>query len=340
MQLLVRIATLYFLAAAIVVLAVRDAPLALLSEILHSIPSSLSFFVMVAGSVSPLAIFAMGGALIAFIPRRELATRLSHAVLAVFACTGFYLTFALMKTSLPFIAPFWADPMLADLDRFLHLGHDPWTLAHMASGWLDADLAARVYFKFWVAPAVFFPVLLLLFDSDKARIRRFTWLYAFVWIGLGNIFALSLPSVGPVYYDRLLGGETFSGLWAALQGSGVRDTFMGAFYERLWQSYVSEGAQAGSGISAFPSVHLGMATLIALYVFDRWRALAPLSLALIACYQFLSVYLGWHYAIDGYVSIALVSAVWALQRRFAAMPARPKWRESAGQHQSRAIPAE
>ncbi|HHB80151.1 MAG TPA: hypothetical protein ENK83_00150 [Aliiroseovarius sp.] len=315
MQLLVRIAVGYFLAATLVVALFRDDPLALVGEILQSIPASLNFFVMVAGSIPLPGLLGAGALLLVLMPRQGVFVRLSRGVLAIFACTGFYLTFAMLKTSLPFILPFWADPMLTQLDSALHLGHAPWALTHALSGWLDAGLMATIYFKFWVTPATFLPALLLLLDPDAARIRRFTWLYAFVWIGLGNVLALAFLSAGPVYRDRLLGGETFAGLATALDSVGVNATFMGAIYERLWQSYASAGAEAGSGISAFPSVHLGMATVIALYLFERWRFLAPVSLALVATYQFLSVYLGWHYAVDGYASILLVGLVWALLRR-------------------------
>jgi len=57
-----------------------------------------------------------------------------------------------------------------------------------------------------------------------------------------------------------------------------------------------------------------MATVLALYLFELDRRLWPLSLLFVALYQFLSVYLAWHYAIDGYFSILVILPAWAFLR--------------------------
>ena len=66
----------------------------------------------------------------------------------------------------------------------------------------------------------------------------------------------------------------------------------------------------GSGISAFPSVHLSMATLWTIVAFRMsarlgWAALVFLLVILVG-----SVALGWHYAIDGYASIVVTLLLW------------------------------
>ena len=62
----------------------------------------------------------------------------------------------------------------------------------------------------------------------------------------------------------------------------------------------------GGGISAFPSMHAAMATLWAGYLVERSRWLAPIGLGFLAVILYLSVYTGWHYAVDGIASIAVV----------------------------------
>ena len=162
---------------------------------------------------------------------------------------------------------------------------------------------------------MYLPVLLILFDGNPARVRRFTWLYLFAWVAVGNVLALVFLSAGPVYYDQLLGGDTFAGLTEALAASGVTDSSVGRTHAKLWDVYTSGAQDSGSGISAFPSVHIAMVTVFALYLWERHRLLAFPGAALVALFLFLSVYLGWHYAVDGYASIALVIALWALLRR-------------------------
>ena len=313
MVLLFRITMFYLAAGAAVIAVFRDNPVVLIAEIAAKLPASLSVFYTVGGWALPgLA------AILLFVPRDDLVRRLSHALLAVFLTTAFFLIFTMLKTTMPHILPFWADPLMAEVDRALHFGHDPWVLTHMFQPWIDAGWAGQIYFNAWAAPAMFLPVMLILIDGDKARVNRFIWLYAFAWIVMGNIVALAFLSAGPVYYDRLIGAEEFTGLSAALASSGIASGPMGAIQDKLWDAYVTGAQHAGSGISAFPSVHIAMISVIALYIYERWRVLAPLSAFLVLSYLFLSVYLGWHYAVDGYFSLAAVAAAWVWLRKRAA----------------------
>lgn len=310
MVLLLRITVFYLAVGALVITVFRDNPVVLIAEIAARLPASLSLFYTVGGWSLPIV-----GVTMLFVPREDLVRRLSHAVLAIFLTTMFFLVFTMLKTTMPNIIPFWADPLMAGIDRAIHFGHDPWALTHMLQPWINAEWAGRIYFSAWAGPAMFLPVLLILIDGNTARVNRFIWLYAFAWIVLGNLLALAFLSVGPVYYDRLLGGDAFAGLTGALAGSGVTEGPMGVVQERLWSLYTTGAQDAGSGISAFPSVHIAMISVIALYVAERWRWLAPVSGLLVLTYLFLSVYLGWHYAIDGYVSLAAVSGAWVWLRR-------------------------
>ena len=61
-----------------------------------------------------------------------------------------------------------------------------------------------------------------------------------------------------------------------------------------------------NGISAFPSVHVGLIAMNALFVAERSRMLGRVAWLYVVLIVASSVYLGWHYAIDGYVSILVV----------------------------------
>ena len=243
---------------------------------------------------------------------------LSDMLLAVVGTAIFFTAFALMKTSLPYILPFYADPALAEIDRVLHGGVAPWALTvHLP---VDADWAYFFYIQVWSVLALGFPTLLVFTDPDLARRSRYLWMWAGVWIGLGNIIALGGMSVGPVYYDIFYDSERFSDLTLALEHNGVSSSMTGKAHRLLLYFYAMEGQAIGSGISAFPSVHVGMSALLGFYVADRFKGLWWLGAAFCMTILFLSVYLGWHYAIDGYISIILVTIMVQVLRRRAAKP--------------------
>jgi len=214
-----------------------------------------------------------------------------------------------------FAAPYFADPIMADVDKSLHLGVDPWVIAHWASAYLPTDTMLYSYLTVWTLPAFALPIILAATDGDQARITRTLILYAVAWIFIGNILAFSGLSVGPVYYDRLLGGERFSDLTLALDATGVTKSGIGVTQQVLWDIYAGNSAKIGSGISAFPSVHVAVATVAAIYMFERSWLLAPIAVAFLCATFFLSVYTGYHYAIDGYVAFVVIVGLWAWLRK-------------------------
>ena len=70
----------------------------------------------------------------------------------------------------------------------------------------------------------------------------------------------------------------------------------------------------GAAISAFPSMHVAVATIWAIYMTERSWFFAPVAIGFAVTILFLSVYTGWHYAVDGYVSIAVILAIYAAVR--------------------------
>ncbi len=248
--------------------------------------------------------------------RRDLGPRLAAAGFAAAGAVMLQIGFSFMKCSIPALLPFYADPALARFDLALHGGTDPWRIAHALIAPTTGTALLPFYLEVWSAIAVGFPIFIAVLDSDRDRIRRFMTLYLIIWIGLGNILATLVSSAGPVFYDALLASDRFADLTGALQASGIRASFIGTVQAYLWMAYSTQQALFGSGISAFPSVHLAIATLGALYLWERSRWLAPVGVAFVAIIQFLSVYTGFHYAIDGYFSVLFVLVVWLGLRRF------------------------
>lgn len=300
----------YLAFAVALIFALRDHPVALL---LSAVRTSLYLLKSFAEWMPILGIFLAGSL---YLTRKYgFKARILPTIYALLGCLLFSMAFSLVKTTIPYVQPFYADSLFADLDAALHFGVDPWRITHSLATYVPPAAIVILYFMVWFLPAVFLPVFIALTDTCPDRARRFMVLYVFSWIGLGNILAIFGSSAGPVYYDRLLGGERFADLTSALETSGMAASALGKVQDNLWQFYSEGGQSVGSGISAFPSVHVGLAVVTMLYLMERSRALAPIGIAFTGLIMFASVYHGWHYAVDGYASLIIVATAWAMLRR-------------------------
>lgn len=308
-QLFLRFSAAYFLFAAVVLLLFQDNGYQALISSLQGAPALLLFIWTIAGYV--LGFLALA-ALIA--GPRVLMSRLPALVLCLVAILFLHTGFLMVKTSMPSILPYFADPFWAEMDRLMH-GGDPWVWAHEVGGrWATRNLLP-VYMAIWAAPALFLPLIIVALDGDAARSNRFVILYVFSWVVLGNVFALAGLSAGPVYYDRLLGGDRFAELTVSLAKVGVAGSPIGNLQETLWRLYDEGSPALGGGISAFPSVHVGAATVFGLYLAERSGWFVPISVVFVGIILFLSVFIGYHYAVDGYFSILAVVMLWIWLRR-------------------------
>lgn len=305
-------------------------PLAFLVALPHSFQTLVSMAQLL---VPWWGVPAVAVAMVAAGPvRRRLWQRKAQILSGVLLCGGLTMMFGLIKNNLPLIVPFWADDFFTHADRALHFGHAPYELLAWLAP-LNTDGLLKFYMNGWVFFATFFPVLLIAFDDNAARRRTFTILWLGCWIGLGNVLALAFMSYGPIFADLFPGGpaDLHQGALALLDRADASALMQVKM--KLWYAYTGESGMLASGISAFPSVHVGMATVLGLYVArlgaDIARAetltrQAAAGLVLfargagglyVAAYLVLSVYLGWHYALDGYASILVMGGAYLLLRR-------------------------
>jgi len=86
----------------------------------------------------------------------------------------------------------------------------------------------------------------------------------------------------------------------------------------LLDNYRTGAPALGTGISAMPSMHVAIATINALYLagINRWAGIAAWTYCAIILIG--SIYSGWHYSLDGYVSVIVVLAIWRATRFIAA----------------------
>ncbi|MGB3626596.1 MAG: phosphatase PAP2 family protein [Henriciella sp.] len=223
-----------------------------------------------------------------------------------------FTAFTTIKFSIPAIVPFHADSWAADLDAFIH-GVDPWVVAHAIwpESWSGLMFAAysHIWFAYWVATPIF-----VVLWAPPQLVKRYLWSMLMVFAVCGSVLALFYSSVGPIFYREIWGDGRFDALTGRLaELDGMRGTLAYAGY--LLESYQSNEAVFGTGISAIPSMHVAVVTLNALLFGTLSRWAGALAWAFAALILFGSVYTGWHYAIDGYMSIFAVATIWFAVRR-------------------------
>lgn len=216
------------------------------------------------------------------------------------------IVYGLIKQSIPLVHRQLFDEALLKQDIFLHLGRNPMLeIVGVFAGWGDGfiDLA---YISWY--PVLGSMLMVLLMQRDRMIMEWGIFSLFSLWI-IGGLFALAVPSLGPVYINP----EWFADLSIPharmIQG-------------QLWQHYqqVVSGAEATKyynyeGIAAFPSLHVA---IVALYSAVLWRISrigAWLMIAYTVVVQIGSVFLGWHYAVDGYVGILLALVIAGTSQR-------------------------
>lgn len=211
-------------------------------------------------------------------------------------------SFTEYKVVMQQVQPFWADALLSRADWIMHLGHHPWELIPLhpaVTHFLNA-----VYLSFF---ALLFVALTgwAWLGTGTERARVYT-AYVLCWLLLGTVMATLLSSAGPVYLERLGVSDAYVPLTRYLHGFDIEVINS---QEALWLGYAGEVRPGG--ISAMPSLHVAIPALFTLTVW-RWRALRVAGIALTLLTLAATVHLGWHYALDGYVSIAGAVLVWWL----------------------------
>ena len=224
--------------------------------------------------------------------KRQLVARSSYLLASVAGAmlAGIDMLFFMwIKPELTAVSPFWADAMLANVDRAI-FRTDPWRLFQG----IDLTTHASAYSFLW-AVAVMFTMIWLLAQKPSAARSASLIAYFALWSIFGTIGQYFFSSAGPIFYQRAGLGDRF----AELSGNIPQVTQMVSGY--LWNFHSSHTLGVGAGISAMPSLHIATAAWVVLTFYQQQSKLTPLAL-LFALYMWaMSVALGWHYAIDGIV---------------------------------------
>lgn len=235
--------------------------------------------------------------------------------------------YSTFKIQIAEMVPFYADDMIIDLEAAL-FGQDAWRLTHAVFGLRGTVVLDRIY-VLWFPVSAFMMTWAIMTRDRDFQVRAIATMF-FVWFVLGNFVALALSSCGPVYYEHFYGDDRFTPLMDTLRDY-QQQTELKAVAVSDWLLSDEARGKLGTGISAMPSVHVGMTFVTWLMVRSRigWKNPVTLLLTLyVAAIWIGSVHLAWHYFLDGAVSIAGAALVWWASRMVVnpkppLQPARP-----------------
>jgi hypothetical protein len=258
------------------------------------------------------------------------ADRLANILIPFTVGPLFFSAFGSFKVLIPHMNPFGWDHTFMLWDMAIHGGHMPWRLLQPVLGTPIVTSAINVCYDLWFG-AMLATYIWQAWSLDRRELRaQFLISFLLFWIVIGTVMATLLSSAGPCYYGRVTGLEDpFQPLMAYLSSANdVAPVWSLKIQDLLWQNYTGDGSLPAGGISAMPSMHLAIATLMALLGWRTNRWLGAGYTAFAAIILIGSVHLGWHYAIDGYVSIVVAIVLWygtgwALRRSARAAAARP-----------------
>lgn len=217
--------------------------------------------------------------------------------------------YSIFKLQIPHIIPFYADDAIIRIEAAL-FGQDPWKLTHAVLGMRGTVVLDRLYIVWF--PVSAFLVTWSIMTRDRVFQARAIATILFVWFVLGNFVALALSSCGPVYYEHFYGDDRFAPLMDTLRAYHAEANIKAVAVSDWLLSDEAQG-KLGTGISAMPSVHVGMTFVTWLLVQSRIGWKNPISAILVvyvALIWIASVHLAWHYWLDGLVSIVGAALFW------------------------------
>ncbi|MFA6154338.1 phosphatase PAP2 family protein [Mesorhizobium sp.] len=257
------------------------------------------------------------------------AERAANSLNGLVAIIVFISAVGVLKGAIAILSPFAWDQTLAQADRALHFGRAP-------NEWLwfvvQSPFAVRmlnIAYNFWFIALIATVFTACITRKDTRLRHQFLMSFMLIWILGGFFLAMGLSSAGPCYFERLGLGSDFHPLMQALAAADrVYPIWALNTQDLLWSGYIGE-TSGSIGISAFPSLHVAMAVLFALYATRRSWLAGILMWTFAGVIMVGSVVLGWHYALDGYAGALVSLTIWKTSGYFLARLAPEGFRREA-----------
>jgi hypothetical protein len=254
-----------------------------------------------------------------------------------FQTRAFWLAVASVITTLTF--PFFAVfkelvlPMRGFLwDRaFAHVGRaifgqSPWTITHVYFGTVTGTRILDAAYRSLLPLMFGLPLVSAVFITDARRRFRILFTWTASWIVIGTLAGWFFASAGPCFYNTFVAYDpdyaelqrrlAAIGRLAAAQGHPIASL---TYQSGLMLTYRTHDFAPGGGISAMPSMHVAMVTLVALAAWQHNRLLGILGAYVVFAVWIATIHFGWHYFVDGPVGAAMMLALWFGAKRLAAI---------------------
>ncbi|WP_417319300.1 phosphatase PAP2 family protein [Emcibacter sp.] len=227
--------------------------------------------------------------------------------------------FSSLKTILPQVNPFYLDQTFYKLDQILHFGYNPWEITHALFGSVTATTLIDFCYRMWFLALLVNTVWMIINYKLGKLHHQYLVAYGLCWVLLGSFLAIALSSAGPCFYGSVVDGpDVYAPLMERLReisatiGNTPQSYGLTAlnYQAVLWYYYTDDYLGIGSGITAMPSMHVSFAMLLYLSGRTFGKLFGYIFLAYLVIIQIGSVHLGWHYALDGYVSMIGTWMIW------------------------------
>lgn len=219
--------------------------------------------------------------------------------------------FSAMKSAIPMFNSYTWDRTFIEIDRALFLGHDPWQLLQPVLGYPIITATLAFFYHLWFLLIYIGCLCFAFLPIDNGIRRRFVLTFLLAWAVIGGAMATALASYGPCFVKPLMGFTDFDAQMSYLRAANEAYSVMTVPVQQMLLDRLHASSQGlGSGITAMPSMHIAVAFtfyLASRNLSPRW---GKAFLAFFILIWISSVHLAYHYAIDGLVSVLVVSAIW------------------------------
>ena len=220
--------------------------------------------------------------------------------------------FSAVKSAIPRVEGYAWDATLIAADRMI-FGTDAWRVLQPLVGFPLLTSALSFAYHAWVVLLYGSGIFFCFFVQDRELRAQYFVARFLIWIVMGMIMASGFASVGPCFVAPITGNHHYDEQMAYLRMANTHYPVLVLPVQDQLLAWFREGDQnLGAGISAMPSLHVGMTALTMLAA----RRISRVAGACLFLYLLVilvgSVHLGYHYAIDGFVAIAATLALWLI----------------------------
>lgn len=243
----------------------------------------------------------------------NLLEQTGYTAIAAIALAPSFIFFAYLKQTVLTSYPEILDEKLAAIDHFIHFGTDPWIIAHSSITYPILIFFIAFFYNKWIHVMYTFSAFQASYTSHKFERMQYLITFLLAWTLLGNLVAYFGASMGPCFFEKAtdIPHENFSLLIEKLKNSNFIDVRAHiSIQDALWDNFINKKHKLGYSISAMPSIHVAVSFLMYLSARTIGIKSRIISFMFFISTMIGSVMFGWHYAIDGYVSIIGIYIIW------------------------------